>query len=109
MASDHDNAVAVPLAGAGPEGRTREYRVKTNRPITESGIRDMGLWLANIQWEEELKPYMSPQEQDKILRSILTQKLDDIFPEKSVRVSNQDDPFVTSEIKKLQMYLKREY
>lgn len=52
---------------------------------------------------------MSPEEQDQILRSILTHKLEEIFPEKSVRVSNQDDPFVTSEIKKLQMYLKREY
>ena len=35
--------------------------------------------------------------------------MEEIFPEKSVRVSNQDAPFVTSELKKLQMYLKREY
>ena len=107
--SDHDNAVAVPLAGAGLEGRTREYRVKTNRPIPESGIRDMGIWLANVQWGEELRPDMSSEEQDQIFRSILTDKMQEIFPEKSVRVSNQDDPFITSDIKKLQMYLKREY
>ena len=69
----------------------------------------MGCWLANIQWGEVLRPELNPEEQDQIFRSILTTKIEEIFPEKSVRVSNQDAPFVTVEIKKLQMYLKREY
>ena len=74
--SDHDNAVAVPLAGAGPEARTREYRVKINRPLPDSGIRDMGCWLANIQWGEVLRLDLNPEEQDQIFRSILTKKMD---------------------------------
>ena len=41
--SDHDCAVAVPLAGAGTGARTREYTVKRNRPLPDSGIREMGL------------------------------------------------------------------
>ena len=107
--SDHDCAVAVPLAGAGPEARTREYRVKKNRPLPESGIRDMGLWLSDIQWEAVMRPDFSPGEQDQVLRSALQHKVNEIFPEKTVRISNQDVAFITSDLKKLQRYIKREY
>lgn len=107
--SDHDNAVALPLAGAGVEAKTREYRVKTNRPLPESGIRQMGLWLADIDWETILRQELDPEEQDQIFRGALQRKMGEIFPEKKVRVSCQDLPFITSELKSLQKYLKREY
>ena len=107
--SDHDCAVAVPLAGAGPEARTREYSIKKNRPLPESGIRDMGLWLSDIQWEAVMRPDFSPGEQDQVLRSALQHKVNEIFPEKTVRISNQDVAFITSDLKKLQRYIKREY
>ena len=80
--SDHDCAVAVPLAGAGAEARTRQYTVKTNRPLPDSGIREMGVWLSDIQWDAVMRPEFSPQEQDQILRSALQDKVDKIFPEK---------------------------
>ena len=107
--SDHNNAVAVPLAGAGAEAKTREYTVKTNRPLPASGIREMGLWLSDIKWEAVLRPELCPEDQDAILRSALQYKVDQIFPEKKVRVSNQDVSFITLELKRLQMYIKREY
>ena len=44
--SNHDCAVAVPLARDGAEARTRQYSVKTNRPLPESGIKEMGAWLS---------------------------------------------------------------
>ena len=80
--SDHNNAVALPLAGAGQEARTREYRVKTNRPLPDSGIRQMGIWLFEINWDEILRPELNPEEQDQILRTYLQNKVDQIFPEK---------------------------
>ena len=107
--SDHDCAVAVPLAGAGEEARTRQYSVKTNRPLPDSGIREMGQWLADIQWEILLRPELSPEEQDQILRSALQHKVDQIFPQKSVRISSQDVSFITADIKKLKFYMKKEY
>ena len=42
----------------------------------------MGIWLANVQWGEELRPDKSPEEQDQLFRSILTDKMQEIFPEK---------------------------
>jgi hypothetical protein len=107
--SDHDCAVAVPLAGAGAEARTRQYSVKTNQPLPDSGIREMGQWLADIQWEILLRPEFSPEEQDQILRSALQHKVDQIFPQKSVRISSQDVSFITADIKKLNFYMKKEY
>ena len=107
--SDHNNAIAVPLAGAGADVKTREYAVKSSRPLPASGIREMGLWLSGIQWGAVLRPEFDPDEQDQVLRAALQHKVDQVFPEKKVRISNQDVSFITADLKKLQMYLKREY
>ena len=53
--SNHDMAVAEPLAGAGCTS-TREYRVKTSQPFPQSGISEFGAWLHTVPWEDELTP-----------------------------------------------------
>ena len=63
-------AKLLPLAGAGPEARTREYRVKTNRPLLDSGIRQMGIWLAELNWDAILRPELNTEEQEQILITI---------------------------------------
>jgi hypothetical protein len=40
---------------------------------------------------------------------ILNQQVDSIFPTKTVRVSSQDLPYITGDIKKLDKYVKKEY
>ena len=47
--SDHDMAVAVPLAGAGAV--TREYTTRVSRPLPESGVRQFGQWITGENWE----------------------------------------------------------
>ena len=69
----------------------------------------MGLWLSGIQWEAVMRPEFSSEEQDQVLRSALQYKVEQIFPQRSVRISNQDVSFITAELKKLQYYMKREY
>ena len=44
---DHNNAVAVPLAGAGTEAKTRQYTVRTSHPPPDSGLRQMGVWISS--------------------------------------------------------------
>ena len=107
--SDHKNAVAVPLAGAGTGAVTREYSVKTSRPLPDSGKREFGLWLANTNWEELLAQGINSEEQDCIMRNALECKLNQIFPEKKCRISNQDFSFITADLKKLKKYIIREY
>ena len=50
--SDHDMAVAVPLAGAGVGAVTREYAMKTSRPIPDSQVRQFGQWITQEDWAE---------------------------------------------------------
>ena len=106
--SDHDCAVAVPLAGAGCN-RTMEYTVRTSQPFPQSGINEFGAWLHQVRWEGELHCELSSTEMASKMEDMLRQKVCVIFPTKTVRVSTEDKPFITAELKKLDKYIKREY
>ena len=60
--SDHDMAVAVPLAGAGVGAVTREYTTRTSRPMPDSGVREFGQWITQENWEA-LRGDLSTSEQ----------------------------------------------
>ena len=106
--SDHDMAVAEPLAGADCVS-TREYTVRTSRPLPESGILGFGEWLQGVQWEGILTCDLSPTQQAESMERILLDRVEHQFPTKSVQVSNGDFAFIMAEIKKLDKYVKREY
>ena len=106
--SDHDMAVAEPLAGAGTT-HTREYRVKTSRPMPDSSVRLFGQWIQGIQWDELLTGDMTPTQQAETMEKMFSDKVDNLFPVRSCRVSNSDLPYITAEIKKLDKYVKKEY
>ena len=75
----------------------------------ESGKREFGLWLSQVPWEQVLSQVRDPSEQGRILSNILMEQTNKIFSTKSCRISNQDLSFVMSDIKKINMYMKREY
>ena len=106
--SDHNTAVAEPLAGAGTTV-SREYMVRTSRPLPESGINEFGSWLQGVQWQEHLTPDLTPTQQAETMERILNQQVAITLPTKSVRVSSQDLPYITGDIKKLDRYIKKEY
>ena len=102
--SDHSTAVAEPLAGAGATA-AREYTVRSSRPLPESGIQEFGAWLQGVQWYGHLTPDLTPTQQAETMERILNQQVDITFPTKSVRVSSQDLPYITGDIKKLDRYI----
>ena len=106
--SDHDMAVALPLAGAGAGAVTREYAVKTSRPMPDSQIRQFGQWITQEDWAE-LKSTSSSSEQADMLSIILQGQVDKYFPVKKVRVSNIDKPWITNNLKKMDRLRKEEY
>ena len=106
--SDHNTAVAEPLAGAGTTV-SREYTVRTSRPLPESGINEFGSWLQGVQWQEHLTPDRTPTKQPETMELILNQQVDSIFPTKTVCVSSQDLPYITGDIKNLDKYVKKEF
>ena len=106
--SDHDCAVAEPLAGAGG-GSTREYTVRTCQPFPQSGLAEFGAWLHTVRWAAELTDDLSSTEMALRMEERLRDRVKEIFPIKSVRVSNDDKPFISAELKKLDRYVKKEY
>ena len=89
MLSDHDCAVAEPLAGA--------------------GLNLFAGWLHSVRWEGELTLDLQPTEMALKMEEMCRRQVKLVFPTKSVRVSSQDKPFITCELKKLDKYAKREY
>ena len=82
---------------------TRKYR-----PLPESSIKNFGQWITSEDWSVVFnKKTIS----DKVnaFQSILTEKVDLNFPEKSVRMRDTDLPFITSELKSLDRRKKRAY
>ena len=106
--SDHDMAVAVPLAWAGAGAVTREYVTRSSRPLPESGVRQFGQWITGENWGA-LEGGLSTSEQAQILKEITEHQLNRYFPVKECRVSATDKPWITRDIKKLDRLKKSEY
>ena len=106
--SDHSTPVACPLT-ANDVTAGREYTIKISRPLPDSGIREFGEWITREEWAC-LSDDANPTEQVLEFEKIMENKLDVIFPKKSVKIcKNFDKPFITCDLKKLDRMVKREY
>ena len=105
--SDHSIPVATPLSNSSPI-KSMKYETKTFQPMPESGIREFGQWVMNERWEG-FPSDDSPCAQVSWFESILTEKMNEIFPKKTVKVREFDKSFITAELKVLDRRKKREY
>jgi hypothetical protein len=105
--SDHSSPIAIPLSD-NEYCQTREYQTKTVRPLPDVNIEMFGSWIRNENWEQ-ISGNINPTEQVKLLEQIFQNKLDAFFPEKDIKYSNCDLPFITSDIKYYDRRVKREY
>jgi hypothetical protein len=95
------------LSSSSPQ-RISQYEIKTVQPLPESGILEFGQWIMNEQWES-LPTDKSPSEQVIDFERILSEKMDQIFPKKTIKLRQFDKPFFTAELKVLDRRKKREY
>ena len=102
--SDHRVPVARPLAVAASPV-CNEYSINTFRPMPESAVREFLAWI--LDWGE-LANYRSPSEQVEAFQKIVDTKVEELFPERKVRITNQDKQFITGEIKTLDRKKKKE-
>ena len=106
--SDHNTPVACPLT-TNQSTNTREFITKVSRPLPESGIREFGQWITGEDWTS-IPVVANPTEQVTEFEKLVQEKLDRILPQKSVKIFlNFDKPFITSDLKKLDRQVKREY
>ena len=87
--SDHDQAVAVPLAGAREGADTRAYSIKSSQPLPDSKVREFSQWVVAEDWGA-LNGNLSTSDQATKLREILNNQIDKHFPIMQCRVSNGD-------------------
>ena len=86
----------------------RNFKIVKYRPITDSSLRTFGEWITSENWNC-IDDNSSPTEQAHQLENILFSKLNEICPEKSMKIGDQDKPFITAELKSLHRKKSREY
>ena len=106
-ASDHLVPIAYPISNQSGSV-SRLYQVKTTRPMPESGMREFGHWLANEEWIM-IDSLSEPDLKEQQFTNQIEEKLSEIFPSKSVKISNHDLPFINGKLKKMKRKVQRLY
>ena len=106
--SDHLVPVMYPISGAtGTVSRT--YTTKLRRPLPDSAIRHFGQWLVTEQWLILAEEDESPDAKLCKFNSLIQNKIEEHFPQKEVKISNEDLPFIDWKLKKMKRKLMRIY
>jgi hypothetical protein len=103
--SDHRIVVARPVNVINNRS-ARTFREVKVRPFPKSGMLKMKDWFIEQTWEEVFKAETA-HDKAKIFQSKLLNILDEIFPEKTRRISSDDQPWITHRLKMLDRRRKR--
>ena len=105
--SDHMTVVWEPInvVNNKPLRQTRQVVV---RPITESGMKLLKLWIQNKQWKE-LEEAPTVDMKVKIFNQDILTQLNICLPEKIIRVTTDDAPWCNNKVKNIKRIKCREY
>ena len=105
--SDHRIVLAKPINVINNKSGRHFKKVKV-RPFPQSGIMKMKEWFVDQTWEEVFKAETA-HEKAELFQNILLKVLDEIFPERTRKISNDDQPWITHRLKVLDRKRKRIY
>ena len=105
--SDHRIVIVRPITTINNRC-ARQTRTVSVRPFPKSGLFKLKEWLIDMKWEEVYEAKSAHQKAQNF-QQILVTKLEEIFPEKIRKISNDDQPWVTFQLKKLDRRRKRLY
>ena len=106
--SDHCILVMKPISASDKVVKRSNYKIIKYRPFPDSGIRQMGQWLQSQSWHEIYRLSCANEKAEKFEKMIMD-KVADFFPEKSIKISSNDKPWVDLQLLKLDRKRKREY
>ena len=86
----------------------RKYRIVKFRALPPSGIQAMGRWVQTQNWSE-IFDCDNVNEKAQVLQDLLSEKLETYFPLKTLKICEDDQPWVTNELKILDRSRKREF
>ena len=87
---------------------TRKYKVIKTRPIPESQVYKFENDLGHFGWDTLLAE-KSPDKQAENFHYYLRKKLDQYFPEKSVKICSLDKKWFTPKLKNLHRQMQRQF
>ena len=108
--SDHSVPVCIPHTDRYSRP-VRKYRTITHRPLPNAAINKFGQWITGESWKlltDRINKITVTQHSQE-LQNILIGKLDELCPQVSFKVNNQDKPWINKELKKLKRSKMREY
>ena len=105
--SDHLVVLMLPLVST-LQIPPRQYRTVETRPITQSGIDRFGQWIVNQTWSE-IYQCEDANRKIEIFQKCLLENYHRCFPIKTIKVCDDDDPWITVELKNLDRKRKREF
>ena len=105
--SDHLPVLMEPISNVNPS-QTKRYKVITYRPFPDSGIREMGQWIQAQSWKEIYRLSSAHDKAEKF-ENMLMEKVELFFPEKTIKVNENDKPWMNPELVKLDRKRKKEY
>ena len=106
-ASDHRIVIARPISEINNKSG-REYREIKVRPLMQSGINQLQLWLIDQSWDQVYQA-KSAHQKAEIFQSTLMSALDKFLPVKTKRFCDNDQPWMTQKLKDLDRKRKRIY
>ena len=96
--SDHDTVIWTSKSTS--SSHSNEQRKRVVRPMAESSIRDFGQWIQNHDWPDVYAETTTIAKCDAFYRT-LNDALNMYIPCKTVRLHNEDKPWMTNYIKDL--------
>ena len=81
---------------------------KSLRPLPKSGIQEMGQWIVSESWETV---FLAETAHDKAsaLQKLLLDNLDKCLPKKTIKITSDDQPWFSNQLKKIDRKRKREF
>ena len=86
----------------------RVYTTVVPRPLTQSGIERFSHWIENHTWEE-IYICEDGHAMAEIFQNVLLENYWRCFPTKSLKVCEEDKPWISVDLKKLDRKIKREF
>ena len=107
VASDHLVVLMQPLTKT-RQIQPRIYKSIKTGPINVDGLRKFSKWVENCDWSA-IYECSDANKKAEIFQALLLEKFEECFPLKIIKVSNDDKPWFTSDLKTLDRRRKREF
>ena len=105
--SDHLIVLWLPLVSE-MQIPPRQYTTVVTRPLTKSGIERFAVWVENCSWSE-IYECSDGNKKAEIFQDMLMENYHRCFPTKSLKVCEEDKPWYSLELKKLDRRMRREF